>query len=172
MIKPNQKLGVKRTYDLIPNKLEQEMNYVISNTKKENNYTKYLLSTLIIPPILLATKKKKDKIVDPPKNISNKIIEMYCSGKKFNSMIKYANKFNVEKADRIITSYIKQGVKSDNAYRKTFDRTIASKLSIDEKIKEMIVNKSTRKDIQSYVKNNGMNISYSTIYRIKKSLVI
>jgi len=49
-------------------------------------------------------------------------------------------------------------------------RQYSTKLNMDSTLKSMLISDSSYKSIQNYVRNKGMNISNSTICRMKKSV--
>ena len=127
----------------------------------------------LIPLAVVAYSTIKKKILQtPPDQMYEKVINSYNNKKSLNSIIDECREFS-KKQDSLeekIISYIKIGVKQNVALRNRYDKLYASKLGLTSEIQLMIKQKKKYKEIQEHVKGNGMNISYSTIYRIKKAL--
>jgi len=88
---------------------------------------------------------------------------LYNSNYSFKKIVK-ATEINDSDLVKILNNGIDQGI----LYKKRFDRYYSNKSGLTNKIKKLISSQESYNSIIDYVKTQGINISKSTIYRMKK----
>jgi hypothetical protein len=154
------------TPKLVARRLSYKYNKVINKTKNQFINSK-LLNSLI-------NNQNKDTLKLNKQYMNT--LRLYNDRRNLSTIVKKLNKDVVKKKDLIsedtVLSYIDRGTRKNVAYRNRFNSEIAKKNGLMDYVKLLIDKNESYKNIQSYVKNQGMNISFSTIYRIKKNYLI
>ncbi len=147
---------------------ESQKRNLIQEKKNKKNY---LLG--LIPLVGIAYVKIKKRFLPRKKDLMyEQVISSYNNNKALSSIVDEYKDFSKKQnsLEEKIISYIKIGVKQKVASRSRYDKAYSNKLGLTSKIQSMIKQKKKYKEIQNYVKNSGMSISNSTIYRMKKAL--